>query len=507
MIVMGAGHEPLVPLRPDLPGDAQPRPALRLPGRQRRRLGALRRPGEGAPDHRLVDASPSRSTGTGRRASRRRRRSGTSRPTSGATSASAPTSSPRPLGRGTLEGQHLADCNALAARLGWLPSYPSFDRNPLDLADEADAAGLDARRARRPRAEGGAPALRRRGPRRPGNFPRVLTLWRANLLGSSSKGHEYFLRHLLGVAGRRDPQQRGGPRSPRPQEVDWRDEAPTGKLDLFTTIDFRMNGSALYSDVVLPAATWYEKHDLSSTDLHPFVHSFNPAIPPPWETQAPTGTSSTRIAESFTRLAAEAPRRAPRPRRRAAPARHARRARPAAAARCATGGTGECEPVPGKTMPKLVVGRARLRRRADKMTALGPLVEELGIGAKGDLLEAARRGRGAAAPQRRSTAASPTAARSSRRDVDVVRDDPRPLRRHQRAARASRASAPSSSAPGVPLADLAEERADERITFGDVAVQPRKVIASPEWSGIGVARAPLLAVHRSTSSAASRGGR
>ena len=29
--------------------------AVRLPGRQRRRLGALRRPGEGAPDHRLVD--------------------------------------------------------------------------------------------------------------------------------------------------------------------------------------------------------------------------------------------------------------------------------------------------------------------------------------------------------------------------------------------------------------------------------------------------------------------
>ena len=52
----GRRHEPLVPLRPDLPGDAQPRAALRLPGRERRRLGALRRPGEGPPDHGLVDA-------------------------------------------------------------------------------------------------------------------------------------------------------------------------------------------------------------------------------------------------------------------------------------------------------------------------------------------------------------------------------------------------------------------------------------------------------------------
>jgi nitrate reductase alpha subunit len=40
------------------------------------------------------------------------------------------------------------------------------------------------------------------------------------------------------------------------------------------------------SDIVLPAATWYEKHDLSSTDMHPYVHSFTPAIDPPWETKS-----------------------------------------------------------------------------------------------------------------------------------------------------------------------------------------------------------------------------
>jgi nitrate reductase alpha subunit len=36
-------------------------------------------------------------------------------------------------------------------------------------------------------------------PDAPENFPRVLTLWRCNLLGSSSEGHEFFLKHLLGV--------------------------------------------------------------------------------------------------------------------------------------------------------------------------------------------------------------------------------------------------------------------------------------------------------------------
>ena len=34
------------------------------------------------------------------------------------------------------------------------------------------------------------------------------------------------------------------------------------------------------------AATWYEKHDMSSTDMHPYVHAFTPAIDPPWETKS-----------------------------------------------------------------------------------------------------------------------------------------------------------------------------------------------------------------------------
>ena len=46
-----------------------------------------------------------------------------------------------------------------------------------------------------------------------------------------------------------------------------------------------MTSTTLLSDVVLPAATWYEKHDLSSTDMHPFVHAFSPAIDPPWESR------------------------------------------------------------------------------------------------------------------------------------------------------------------------------------------------------------------------------
>ncbi len=47
-----------------------------------------------------------------------------------------------------------------------------------------------------------------------------------------------------------------------------------------------MTSTGLFGDILLPAATWYEKHDLSSTDMHPFIHAFTPAIDPPWETKS-----------------------------------------------------------------------------------------------------------------------------------------------------------------------------------------------------------------------------
>ena len=221
----GRGHQPLVPLRPDLPGDAQHGRALRLPGRQRRRLGALRRPGEGAADHRLLAGGLRARLEPARRATRPRPRSGTWPPSSTATRPSRPTSSRRPLGDGILEGAHFADLYAKAARMGWLPAYPSFDRNPLDLAAAAEAEGIAAGRLRGARAEGRhACASRPRTPARPENFPRVLTLWRSNLFGSSSKGHEYFLKHLLGVTTSAVRSEESPPEL-RPKEVVWRDEA------------------------------------------------------------------------------------------------------------------------------------------------------------------------------------------------------------------------------------------------------------------------------------------
>ncbi len=284
-----------------------------------------------------------------------------------------------PLGRGLFENRTFADCLAQASRLGWTPTHPAFDRNPLDLTDEAAEAGrpvadhiVDELRSGRLKWAGEDPDA-------PENWPRVMTIWRANVLGSSGKGMEYFMRHLLGTDDAVRAQE--SPEHLRPREVTWRDEAPRGKLDLLTTIDFRMTSSCTYSDIVLPAATWYEKHDLSSTDMHPFVHSFNPAIAPPWESR--TDFDAFRlVAEDFSRLAAEhlGTRTDVIP----VPLMH-----DSADETAQPGGrvldwtAGECEPVPGVSMPKMVTIERDYAAVAEKMAALGPLVDTLGTSTKG----------------------------------------------------------------------------------------------------------------------------
>src|SRR5690606_814864 len=75
-------------------------------------------------------------------------------------------------------------------------------------------------------------------PDNPVNWPRNMFFWRSNVLGSSGKGHEYFLKHLVGslhgVIGT-DAEAAG---LERPRDVAWREEAPVGKLDLMVNIDF-----------------------------------------------------------------------------------------------------------------------------------------------------------------------------------------------------------------------------------------------------------------------------
>jgi len=384
-----------------------------------------------------------------------------------------------PLGKGAFGDRHVADMVALSARLGWMPSFPSFDRSSLDLVDEAAKAGVEPAAHVVSQLREGALRFACEDPDAPQNHPRILTVWRANLLGSSGKGHEYFLKHMLGTA---EPGVRAQEAAPghRPREVTWRD-APEAKLDLFTTIDFRMTSNALFSDVVLPAATWYEKHDLSSTDLHPFVHTFNPAIPPPWE--ARTDWDAFRaIAERFSELAethlgvrrdiVAAPLAHDSPDELAQPHGRVRDWR-----------AGECEPVPGKTMPKLIVVERDYPNVAARHAAVGPLLETLGSTTKGitwkPLEEVEWLGR-----QNGLVRGGPADGRPRLDRVEHACEAILALSGTTNGRIAVEGFRALEKRAGVPLASLAEARGDERITFADAQVQPRTVMTSPEWSGI-----------------------
>ena len=63
----------------------------------------------------------------------------------------------------------------------------------------------------------------------------------------------------------------------KPEEVDWQDNGLEGKLDLVVTLDFRLSSTCLYSDIILPTATWYEKDDMNTSDMHPFIHPLSAA--------------------------------------------------------------------------------------------------------------------------------------------------------------------------------------------------------------------------------------
>src|SRR6516164_5453816 len=284
-----------------------------------------------------------------------------------------------PLGSGLFAGKSFADCVAKAARLGWSPSHPAFGRNPLDLFDESERTGMTPAAHIVSELRAGRLRFAAEDPDDPANWPRVLTVWRANLLGSSGKGMEYFMRHLIGADDAVRAEE--SPPELRPHEVAWRDEAPRGKLDLLTAIDFRMSSTCTYADIVLPAATWYEKHDLSSTDMHPFVHSFNPAIAPPWETRTDFDAFAA-IAAPFSRLAAT--HLGTRTDVIAAPLMHDspdELAQPGGVVR--DWKHGQCDPVPGVTMPRLIAVERDYAAVAEKMAALGPLIESAGTGVKG----------------------------------------------------------------------------------------------------------------------------
>ena len=72
--------------------------------------------------------------------------------------------------------------------------------SPLQVAKDAAAAGMDAKDYVVKSLKDGSLTMSCEDPDHPDNWPRNMFVWRSNILGSSGKGHEYFLKHLLGTS-------------------------------------------------------------------------------------------------------------------------------------------------------------------------------------------------------------------------------------------------------------------------------------------------------------------
>ena len=377
-------------------------------------------------------------------------------------------------------GGAMIDYNVRAERMGWLPSAPQLKTNPLQVVKNAAAAGMDPKDYAVKALKDGTLQMSCEDPDAPQNWPRNLFVWRSNLLGSSGKGHEYFCKHLLGtehgVQGRDLGQDEA-----KPTEVKWHEQAPEGKLDLLVTLDFRMSTTCLYSDIVLPTASWYEKNDLNTSDMHPFIHPLSAAIDPVWQARSDWEIYKG-LAQAFSQVCVghlgvekELV---------LTPLMHDTPAELAQPFEVQEWKKGQCELIPGKTAPQITVVERDYPNVYARFTALGPLMGKLGNGGKGIAWKTDTEVEQLAQLNGKTLEAGATQGMArivSDIDACEVILQLAPETNGHVAVKAWQAL---SKATGRDHAHLALHREDEKIRFRDVQAQPRKIISSPTWSGI-----------------------
>ncbi len=377
--------------------------------------------------------------------------------------------------------KHTADTIFRAVRNGWMPFYPQFKQNTLELGREAVAAGATDDAAITDHVLNKLKSKQLEysiaDPEAEENHPRVWYIWRGNAIMGSMKGHEYALKHYLGThsnaIGKDSDQQ--------PKEIKWHEIAPRGKMDLVVDLNFRMDSSALYSDIVLPAASWYEKADLNSTDLHSFIHPLSAAIAPVWESKTDwnifkeLARTTGEIAKKYlpeTQIDIVA-----------LPLSHDT-ADEITQPRVKDWYTGECEAVPGKTMHKLAVVRREYTKLYERFISLGENVKTKGLGAHGNHY---------LCPDEYDEMIA-----SNHFPVEQIDGKVYPsLKEDESAANAIlhlstltngeltvRAYRNMEIRTGLKLTDLGEGSKDVRIRYADLQAQPRRYNTSPLWSGI-----------------------
>jgi nitrate reductase / nitrite oxidoreductase, alpha subunit len=385
-----------------------------------------------------------------------------------------------PLADRKLFGGSMIDYNVRAERMGWLPSAPQLKTNPIQVVRDAQAAGMDAKEYAVRGLKDGSLQMSCEDPDHPANWPRNLFVWRSNLLGSSGKGHEYFLKHLLGTSNGVQGKDLGAEEA-KPEEVAWHEHAPEGKLDLLVTLDFRMSTTCLYSDIVLPTATWYEKNDLNTSDMHPFIHPLSTAVDPAWQSR-----SDWDIYKGFARKFSEVcvGHLGVEKELVLTPLMHDTPAELAQALDVKEWKKGEVDLIPGKTAPQMAVVERDYPNVYKRFTALGPLMGKIGNGGKGIAWNTQDEVRQLGELNGLNNTEGATLGMPKiETDIDAA-EVVLMLAPETNGHVAVKAWAALGKQTGRDHTHLALHREDEKIRFRDIQAQPRKIISSPTWSGL-----------------------
>jgi nitrate reductase alpha subunit len=223
--------------------------------------------------------------------------------------------------------------------------------------------------------------------------------------------------------------------------------------------------------------------------MHSFIHPLAAAVPPCWEAKSDWDIFKA-VAKAFSKLAA---RHFPAKVRDvvAAPLAHDSAAE-IAQPEIRDWARGECEAVPGKSMPAFKVVERDYAKVFEQYVTLGPKVRDNGLGAHGthyrvdDVLDAMLKTH----PSRVVDGARRPSLETGKNVANVILH----MATVTNGELAWRSFKNMEEKVGLPLADLADATRGTRMSLADLQAQPRRLLNSPMWSGLvteGRAYAPF----------------
>lgn len=374
------------------------------------------------------------------------------------------------------------DFNVKSELMGWLPTAPQLSTNPVTLSEQAKKSGIEVDDYVAQKLSEKSVQFSCLDIDAPENWPRNLFVWRSNLLGSSGKGQEYFLKHLLGAqAGILGKELGEEEQTLKPEMVLWRD-APEGKLDLLVNIDFRMSTTSTYSDIVLPAATFYEKNDINTTDMHSFIHPFVKAVQCSWESRTDWDTFKD-LSKKISKLAADNVTKFGKITDVVlSPLAHDTPGEMGQALDVKNWYLGECELIPGKTAPGIHPIERDYTAIYDKYTSIGPLLSKNGGGNRGIHWNLDPEIRELQQINGTVQAGIAKGRPKMQTDVDAANFILR-LSPETNGSLSFRSWDFVEEQCGVPCRFLSDGHKADKMTFDDLANRPQRTFTAPDWSG------------------------